>query len=44
MLASGKFSENARINIVIENILEELCPFFEDQARVMWSSKNGHFS
>lgn len=33
MLANGKFSENARINIVIENILEELCPFLEDQAR-----------
>ncbi|MCD4718668.1 MAG: GAF domain-containing protein [Desulfobacula sp.] len=33
MPANGKFSENARINIVIENILDELCPFLEDQAR-----------
>ncbi|MCK5100995.1 MAG: metal-dependent phosphohydrolase, partial [Desulfobacteraceae bacterium] len=34
---SGRFSElfskNSRINIVIENILEELCPFLEEQAR-----------
>lgn len=29
----GKFSENSRINVVIENILEELCPFLEEQAR-----------
>ena len=29
----GKFSENSRINIVIENILDELCPFLEEQAR-----------
>ncbi|MCF6247452.1 MAG: HD domain-containing protein [Desulfobacula sp.] len=30
---SGQFSKNNRINIVIENILEELCPFLEEQAR-----------
>lgn len=29
----GKFSNNSRINIVIENILDELCPFLEEQAR-----------
>ncbi len=29
---SGQFSKNNRINIVIENILEELCPFLEEQA------------
>jgi hypothetical protein len=29
----GKFSENSRINIVIEHILDELCPFLEEQAR-----------
>ncbi|OGQ92763.1 MAG: hypothetical protein A2464_04670 [Deltaproteobacteria bacterium RIFOXYC2_FULL_48_10] len=29
----GKFSDNSRINIVIENILDELCPFLEEQAR-----------
>jgi len=29
----GKFSENSRINTVIENILGELCPFLEEQAR-----------
>lgn len=29
----GKFSENSRINHVIENILDELCPFLEEQAR-----------
>jgi HD-GYP domain-containing protein (c-di-GMP phosphodiesterase class II) len=28
-----KFSENSRINLVIENILDELCPFLEEQAR-----------
>jgi len=33
MLNNGKFSENSRINIVIENILDELCPFLEEQAR-----------
>jgi HD-GYP domain-containing protein (c-di-GMP phosphodiesterase class II) len=33
MQNSGKFSENSRINIVIENILDELCPFLEEQAR-----------
>jgi len=29
----GKFSENSRINHVIETILDELCPFLEEQAR-----------
>lgn len=29
----GKFSENSSINIVIEKILDELCPFLEEQAR-----------
>jgi len=33
MPANGKFSENSRINVLIENILDELCPFLEDQAR-----------
>ncbi|MDA8136746.1 MAG: HD domain-containing protein [Desulfobacteraceae bacterium] len=33
MQSIGKFSENSRINIVIENILDELCPFLEEQAR-----------
>lgn len=33
MQKNGKFSENSRINIVIENILDELCPFLEEQAR-----------
>jgi HD-GYP domain-containing protein (c-di-GMP phosphodiesterase class II) len=33
MPAKGKFSENTRINVVIENILDELCPFLEDQAK-----------
>ena len=29
---NGKFSENSQINRVVENILEELCPFLEEQA------------
>lgn len=33
MLTNGKFSENSRINLVIENILDELCPFLEEQAK-----------
>jgi len=33
MLTQKKFSENPRINVVIENILDELCPFLEEQAR-----------
>lgn len=33
MQINGQFSKNSRINIVIENILEELCPFLEEQAR-----------
>jgi len=33
MLFNEKFSENSRINVVIENILEELCPFLEEQAK-----------
>ena len=33
MLNNGKFSENSGINLVIENILDELCPFLEEQAR-----------
>jgi len=33
MPVNGKFSENARINVVIENILDELCPFLEEQAK-----------
>ncbi len=28
-----KFSENTKINLVIENILDELCPFLEEQAK-----------
>ncbi|MFA5903913.1 MAG: HD domain-containing phosphohydrolase [Desulfobacula sp.] len=33
MQRNGKFSENSRINLVIENILDELCPFLEEQAK-----------
>jgi len=33
MIFNEKFSENSRINGVIENILDELCPFLEEQAR-----------
>ncbi|MCK5162710.1 MAG: GAF domain-containing protein, partial [Desulfobacula sp.] len=33
MLFNEKYSENPRINVVIENILDELCPFLEEQAR-----------
>ena len=33
MLNNGKFSNNTRINMVIENILDQLCPFLEEQAR-----------
>ena len=33
MPGAAQFSENSRINLVIENILGELCPFLEDQAR-----------
>ncbi len=32
MLNDSKFSENRRINLLIENILDELCPFLEEQA------------
>jgi len=28
-----KFSENPKINIVIENFIKEICPFLEEQAR-----------
>ncbi|NOX34028.1 MAG: GAF domain-containing protein [Deltaproteobacteria bacterium] len=33
MAAKKKFSKNSRINVLIENILGELCPFLEEQAR-----------
>lgn len=33
MSSIQRFSDNTRINIVIENILDELCPFLEEQAR-----------
>jgi hypothetical protein len=33
MFNSGKYSENRRINLLIENILDELCPFLEEQAQ-----------
>ena len=33
MQSKGKFSDNMRINQVIENILNQLCPFLEEQAR-----------
>ena len=33
MAFTEKFSENSRINLVIESILDDLCPFLEEQAR-----------
>ncbi len=33
MTAEKNFSDNPRINILIESILDELCPFLEEQAR-----------
>ncbi len=32
MILNKKFSDNDRINALIENILDELCPFLEEQA------------
>ncbi len=33
MLNSKKFSENPKINLVIENFIDDICPFLEEQAR-----------
>ncbi len=33
MAADKNFSDNPRINVLIESILDELCPFLEEQAR-----------
>jgi GAF domain len=33
MLNRKKFSANPRINIIIENFIDELCPFIDEQAR-----------
>lgn len=33
MLIQNNYSENPSINLLLENILDELCPFLEEQAR-----------
>ena len=43
MVTKKKFSENLRINVVIENILDELCPFLEEQARAVSSLTQSKF-